>query len=323
MQAFERLEREWAAWNGLDPAGMVACASGTAALRLALEALDVPKGSEVTVPDLTMIACARAVKLAGLSPVFVDCGDDLLMDFELIPPASTTLKAIMPVHVYGRRWPTDWLPNTWGIKRVGDFAEAHGVKPDRYHDAACWSFYRNKIVAGEEGGAVWFADPRRAEAARSLRSLGFTKYHDFSHRAGGWNDRMSNAHAALILDNLKHAEANVAARRALERAYDDACPAEWRMPPRDAPWVYDLRVPGMTAAQQDRALANLWDAGIAGRHCFKPMSEQEEFRGCRLVCGPEHRAARLSREVIYLPLTPGQAKPEDAARAFQIVRESL
>lgn len=84
MQPFELLEREFADWNGLDPAGMVACASGSAALHLALEAMRLPPGSEVITSDFNMVAVPRAIVMAGLVPVFVDCDERLLMDMELL-----------------------------------------------------------------------------------------------------------------------------------------------------------------------------------------------------------------------------------------------
>ena len=84
MQPFEQLEQEWARFNDLDPAGMVACSSGTSALHLACESMDLPLGSNVICPDFTMIACPRAISLAGMIPVFVDCDDKLLLDHVLV-----------------------------------------------------------------------------------------------------------------------------------------------------------------------------------------------------------------------------------------------
>ena len=57
LEPYEQLELKFAKWNRLDPEGMVACSSGTAALHLALEAMQLPQGSQVIVPDLTMVAC--------------------------------------------------------------------------------------------------------------------------------------------------------------------------------------------------------------------------------------------------------------------------
>src|SRR5262245_36212374 len=108
LQEYESLEQEWAVVNGIDPHCMTVCSSGTAALHLALETLRHKFGwtsrSEVLVPDFTFVACARAVVLAGLTPIFIDCGPDLTLDTELLQLAtSATTVAIMPVHLYGRR----------------------------------------------------------------------------------------------------------------------------------------------------------------------------------------------------------------------------
>lgn len=324
LQPYERLEEEWATFNELPVEGMVVCSSGSAALHLALEAFRLPPGSEVLVPDYTMVACARAVTLAGLTPVFVDCGDDLNLDVELVAKevgGVNSVGVVMAVHVYGRRCDMDALDFSClkgGDETliVEDLAEAHGVRPHLGTDAACWSFYRNKVVAGEEGGAVWFRDPSHAALARCLRSMGFTDAHDYTHVARGWNYRMSNLHAQPISESLLAYSNNVYARRAMELLYDAACPAEWRMPARDVPWVYDVRIPGMTAAEQNEIVRRLNGLGIAARHAFKPMTMQEEYQfKCRRVHGQwtpsgaecVTRAEVASREVIYFPLDRGNA----------------
>jgi len=330
MEAYQRLEQEWAAFNDLDPVGMVACSSGTAALHLALESLQLPPGSKVLVPDFTMVACPRAVVLAGLEPVFVDCGDDLNMDSELKfkcgivqMPRPNDVRCILAVHIYGRRVDMEsWMSSPISAKVVEDLAEAHGVKPSKYTDAACWSFYRNKIVAGEEGGAVWFRDPKHAALARQLRSLGFTEAHDFNHVPRGHNYRMSNAHAELVLKSLEAFKFANMGRRLIERWYDDACPPTWRMPPRDAPWVYDLRLPSSGLLCFDRVIAALKKEGIAARHAFKPMHEQEEFRDCQLVKSSYYpRSSHFAACVMYLPIQPGITTQASVARAFSVLRD--
>lgn len=340
MQPFERLEIEWSGFNGLDPAGMVCCASGTAALHLACEAMELPPGSEILIPDFTMIACPRAAVMAGLVPVFVDCGDDLLIDISLIGKAiewgldihninyglPLKTKAVMWVAVYGRVNTNDrqYLADACtrhGMKLIEDLAEAHGVRPHPSTDAACWSFFKNKIVAGAEGGAVWFKDARHAELARNLRCLGFTKAHDYMHVSRGWNHRMSNVHADLVRSSLTSYWQNAAKRRKIEDWYEFACPPAYRMPSRDAVWVYDFRVPGMTAEQQDMLVRELRAAGIEARHFFKPMSAQPEFLSCRTV--GSGKAAVASREGVYLPVQPGVTTEEGVRKAFQIIAEVL
>lgn len=307
MEAYRRLEMDFGSWNNVDGDNMVACASGTAALHLALEALQLPPGSKVVIPEFTMVACARAVTMAGLVPVFVDCDNDLLMDLE---QASTlcerpSVRAIMVVHVYGRQCNMETvaaIAKATGVAVIEDLAEAHGIKPHDESEAACWSFYKNKIVHGEEGGAVCFKYKSHAERARKLRSLGFTDDHNFQHIPRGVNARMSNAHAALIFPSLEQAGANLIAREHVCSMYDAILPKKWHMRYRDVCWVYDLRIPGMTSTQQDAVIRRLLSDGIPARHAFKPMSHQAEYR----CVNPEHRlnAERLSREVIYIPCFP-------------------
>jgi perosamine synthetase len=353
MEAYEELELELCKWCGVcnnhaSESNMVVCSSGTAALHLALESLMLPEGSGVIIPDFTMIACARAVTLAGLVPIMVDVDDALLMDLDdvddackEIGPYAHPISAIMAVHTYGRRVDMEalhMLAQKYSLCVVEDLAECHGVRPHPETHAACWSFYRNKIVHGEEGGAILFAgdlesgrSPRELAArARCLRSLGFTGAHDFTHVPRGHNYRLSNTHARLIQDSLAKVSMSLGKRRLIASIYDAHTPLEWRMPNRDVVWVYDLHIPGMVRETQDRVVRSLQERGVQARHGFKPISGQEEYRTLPASgsvsggassprtpylyssCLREHGvsiADRMSREVIYLPVQPNVPDP--------------
>lgn len=306
MQPFEQLEKSWADFHDLPPEGMVACASGTAALHLAFESLQLPPGSEVLCPDYTMVACPRAIAMASLTPVFVDCDERLLMEQTLLPRASGEItSATLAVHVYGRTVDMKDLharvdATTNRLYVVEDLAEAHGVRPHPDTDAACWSFQSTKHVHGEEGGAVWFRDPSYAAVARELRCLGFTAAHDYVHTPRGHNYRLANALADLILTSLGEFDQEMDRRRTAERLLDAACLPEWKMPPRSGPWIYDLRIPDLTGEVQIQLVTALRAAGFAARYGFKPMSSQLEFKACRTV--GTGNALVASREVIYLPM---------------------
>lgn len=316
MQQFEKLEQELAAWIGLGgPEHVVCCSSGTAALHLALEAFELPKESQVICPTFTMIACARAITLAGFEPVFVDCserkGQQLNISTYLIyDVASGELPtAIMAVHIYGRlcdmklvHREADWL-NT---RVIEDMAEAHGIQPHPSTDAACWSFYKNKVVHGEEGGAVYFKNPHHAKFARMLRSLGFTDQHDFMHVPRGHNYRMSNLHAEPIRNSLLNSGNALYKRRMVEEYYDKIFPKEWQLPKRDSVWVYDLRIPGLRDKQRYDIVSALNAIGIAARHSFQPMHVQPEYKLCRKIGG--NVAELAAREVFYIPVNPDQEK---------------
>lgn len=303
MHPHEQLEKEFGEWIGSEHC--VACATGTAALHLALESMRFAQGSQVLVPEYTMVACARAVTMAGLTPIFVDCGDDLLMDPYLLQTAVTyKCRAVMPVHVYGRQCDMESIvkfARRHNLVVIEDCAEYHGgpPTPDYRADVSCWSFYRNKIVAGEEGGMISYNMPgmNPAHRARELRCQGFTRKHDFFHTPRGVNARLSDSHATLILKSLRNVQKHLTQRRQVEQWYNELVPQEWQMPPRAVPWVYDMRIPNIV---MDTVVGKLVEQGIALRHGFKPMSMQPEYRGHYRHL----QAFRASREIVYLPIEP-------------------
>jgi dTDP-4-amino-4,6-dideoxygalactose transaminase len=269
-------------------------------------------------------------------PSFVDCDDSLNADVELVKQllnvptfhGARQPAAVLAVHNYGRRVDIDALhdavaTHARGAFVVEDLAEAHGVRPHPKTEAAAWSFYQNKQTAGEEGGACWFRDPARTTFARALRSQGYTGK-PWMHLPRAVNCRMTNAQATLVLASLRMFEHNNEARWDIFDQYSLACPYEWQMYRPDAPWMFTLRVPGLAQAAQERAVSALQAAGIAARCCFRPMSWQEEFKNCTLVRGAaEHVAARLSREVIALPIQPGITDRDAVARAFEVLERAL
>ena len=331
MDPYRRFEVEFgtavAQWGAQDwdvnEDRMVACSTGSAALHLALETARLPQGSEVIVPDYTMIACARAAAMADLEPVFVDIDPrTLLVDLPDLENSITgDTEALMVVHVYGRRVDMERvasIADRWGLFLVEDLAEAHGLAPHPRTDAACWSFYRNKIIAGEEGGAILYRSSSLANRARSLRSMGFTQDHDYRHQPRGWNYRLSNLHAHAILSSLSELPESMRRRILQVDAYDHLLPQEeMRMPPRDANWVYDLRIPGMKKAQQDQLVKLLQSSGIAARHGFVPMTRQPEFyRSDR----KSPRADRVCSEIIYLPVHPRFVSAESIETSMRLLK---
>jgi dTDP-4-amino-4,6-dideoxygalactose transaminase len=308
MEAYHKLEVYWADYVGVDPPQAVACSIGSSALHLALEALalvgdkPITARSQVIVPEFTMVACARAVSLACKTPVFADCGDDLLMRPEevqrLVGPDTF---AIMPVHIYGRgcdTWKIASIAEQVGCFVVEDCAEYHGAPLSGIADAYCWSFYKNKIVCGEEGGMIVFHEEEVADVARMLRSQGFTDAHDFRHVPRGINARMPNAQAEKVCCSLANIEFNLERRREVEAHYNSVIPAEFHMPPRDVVWVYDMRLPTMDA---EGVVVWLNANGVPARMAFKPMSEQEEYRDCRYI---STNAFKQSHRVLYIPVIP-------------------
>lgn len=328
-QPHEVLEERLAGWVGepwADPAQWVACSSGTAALHLALESLRLPPNSRVLVPDFTMVAVPRAVVMAGLEPLFVDCGPDLNLDPGTIRDCyGSNARAIVAVHTYGRQCDMEAIhrrASAAGLYVVEDMAELHGVAPHPRTDAATWSFYRNKVVAGEEGGAVAFQIRSHSRLARELRCLGFTAEHDFMHVPRGHNYRLAPSLAEAVLGSLKYYHAHVQIRRQGEALYEAKCPEGWKLPYRQSPWVYDLRVTGLNRKKQGEIVRVLNSQGIEARMSFAPMTWQQEWREGHSTTIAS-LADRASNEVFYLPLAPGEVTEESADRAFRVIHGVL
>jgi perosamine synthetase len=291
-----RFEQEFATYNGV--AHGVACSSGTGALTLALRALGIGPGDEVLVPEFTMIASAWAVTYTGATPVFVDCADDLNIDVSLIEARITPrTKAIMPVHVYGRRCDMDaimHLAHEYNLRVVEDSAEAHSVRP--VGDVACFSLFGNKIITAGEGGICVTDDARLAGQMAHLRAMAFSEKHDFIHRKLAYNFRMTNMQAGVALAQLERIDDIIATRKRIETHYDEALAdigGITRMPPRDVLWMYDL-----LAEDRDELMAHLAQNGIETRYFFQPMSRQPMYLD---PDWPSLNAARLAARGLYLP----------------------
>lgn len=324
MQAYEVFEQEWGKWAGLREGNVVACNSGTSALVLALEALQLPLGSEVITGDYNMVAVARAITMAGHVPVFVDCDDNLLMDLDLTDEAGSVrggkVKAVLPTHIYGRcidMHQLHSLARKYGWYVVEDASESHGVPPHPDTDAYAASHYQNKVVGANEGGSIGFRKKSHADRARQLRCLGFTEAHDFNHIPRGFNGRLSNVHAQAILQTLEKVEENIKARRSIEAMYDLYCQAEWKMPPTESPWVYSIRIDSFPSGKTERVVLRLNEVGIQARFGFKPMTHQIEYQ--HHICFKNGNAEKAAREVFYLPLTPGSMNEERVKQAFEII----
>tara|TARA_R110002051_G_scaffold304082_1_gene373258 strand:+ start:1857 stop:2861 length:1005 start_codon:yes stop_codon:yes gene_type:complete len=295
----------------------VATSTGTSSLHLALEALQLPPNSEVIVPEFTMVATAWAVWYARLTPIFVDCTDDLLINIDLIEQHITEkTKVIMITHVYGRIVNMEkimTLALRYNLRVIEDAAEAHGgiwaEEPAKAYggiwencmagsyDIGCFSFYRNKIIHGEEGGAITTNDVELANIARDMKSMSFGENHNFQHDTIGFNYRMTDSQAQLILNSLNSVEDNIKRREEISRLYDEHLPENIKMPPRNVVWVHDIK---LTHSIKDDLVAFLNKNKIAARHSFKPMSAQAPFNRRY----DNLNAYNLSQQVCYLPVYP-------------------
>lgn len=295
---FEVLENKFSDYVGT--AGCVSVNTGTAALHVALEALLLPYDSEVIVPQYTMIATAWAVYYSRLKPVFIDCDDNLLIDISKIEENITpNTRVIMLTHVYGRVVNMDKimeLAKKYNLRVIEDSAEAHGCmwngKMVGSYDIGCFSFYSNKIICGEEGGAVVSNDLDYLKIVRDMKCMSFGAKHNYMHNRIGFNYRMTNTQASMILNSLSNVEKNISIRRENQDLYDSLIPARILMPKRDVPWVYDIYVDDNTIVD------TLKENGIAARYGFKPVSTCAPFNSYT----NKDNCEIYSKHIMYLPI---------------------
>ncbi len=297
----------------------IAVTNGSAALDVAIAALNLQHGAEVILPTFTIISCAAAVVRAGAVPVVVDSDPvSWNMDPDQIAGKITAkTRAIMVVHIYGL--PTDMDPilelaRKHGLKVIEDAAEVIGQtykgRPcGGFGDLSTLSFYPNKHITTGEGGMLLTDDDDLAERCRSLRNLCFQKKR-FVHEELGWNFRMSNLQAAVGVAQLERLDEFVRRKREMGQRYhellNDIESLQLSPPATDYAeniyWVYGIVLKDGMGIDAEAAMAKLAQAGVGTRPFFWPMHEQPVFRQMGLfrdaVCPV---AERLARRGFYLP----------------------
>lgn len=239
-----------------------------------------------------MIATAWAVSYTGATPVFVDCGDDLLMGERYIEGMSTKVKAIITVPIYGRKEIRPKICDQQGfaIPVIEDMAEAHGIEPQG--DIACYSFYGNKILTTGEGGMCLTDNKEWADEMRKLANMYFDEGRTMIHPKMGHNFRMTNIQAAIGVAQVMRLDEILARRKHIEKWYDENLPESVKMPPREVLWMYDIQTD-----HQEELKAHLEAQGIPSRYGFKPMSMQPQY-----LREYEHlNAYKWSKRILYLP----------------------
>jgi perosamine synthetase len=291
-------EEEFAAFCGAKHG--VATSNGTTALHLLLAAAGIGEGDEVVVPSMTFVATAAAVRHAGATPVFADCDP---VTGTLDPAAvgraiGERTKAIIVVHLYGH--PADIDPllaiaRSRGVFLFEDAAEAHGA---RYRgrvvgslaDAACFSFYGNKVITTGEGGMVVCDHPALLARLQFLRDHAMDTERRYWHPEVGFNYRLTNPQAALGVAQLRRFPEITASRQRVFDTYRAAADAAgldlafnpqhpWAQP---IPWLVCAVLPRDAApSRRDELMMQLRGLGVDTRPYFIPLHLLPPYERCR------------------------------------------
>jgi perosamine synthetase len=289
----------------------VGVSSGTSAILLSLMALGIGEGDEVIVPSLTFIATASPAKFLGATLIYVDIDPETytIDPAELQEKITPKTKAIIPVHLYGHPCdmdPINELARANSIYVIEDACQAHsatykGRRTGSLGDIACFSFFpsKNMTVLGD-GGMITTNNSGLAQKVRMMRDHGRTQ--KYVHEILGLNCRLSEVHAAIGREQLKHLTEWTERRRSIAAQYNVLLRDSGVIIPVEREWakhVYYMYV--IRAKQRDKLAAYLEGRGIeTGIHYPLPVHRQP----CLMsdVCLPV--TEKYVSEVISLPMHP-------------------
>ena len=238
-EATRRFEEAYAEYIGTKHC--IGCGNGLDALKLIFRAYMemgvMQVGDEVIVPANTYIASILAITECGLNPILVEPSPDTLqIDDTLIEQAITSrTRAIMIVHLYGRCAYTDRIGDIClrhNLKLIEDNAQAHGcsfvpsvavpqqhTKTGSLGHAAAHSFYPGKnLGALGDAGAVTTNDQQLADIVRALGNYG--SHQKYLHDYCGYNSRIDEIQAAILLAKLPHLDADNQRRKEIAARYE-------------------------------------------------------------------------------------------------------
>lgn len=313
-------EREFADYCGASHA--IGVGNGLDALTLVLRAWGIGPGDEVIVPGHTFIATWLAVTVVGAKPVPVDPdpGSYCINVASVARAITSSTRAVIPVHLYGRPAPMEELvalARGHGLRVLEDAAQAHGAvlrgqRAGVLGDAAAFSFYPAKnLGALGDGGMVTTHDGALADRICALRNYGGCRRYE--HDVIGNNSRLDELQAAFLraklpaLDHDNQCRARIAARYL---AAFDGIPA-LTLPLPDAngshsSWhLFVVRHP-----LRDRLAERLAEAGVATQvHYPRAPHRQAAYSASGFACQLPI-SERLGAEVLSLPIGPTMTDTE-------------
>jgi len=209
----------------------LAVCNGTMALFCCLKALNIGPGDEVIVPNMTFIATANAVILAGAKPIFCEIREDTFcIDTgraeELV---NENTRAIIPVHLYGQSADMDEVisfARKHDLKVIEDAAQGVGVRFNGRHtgtfgEMGILSYYGNKTITTGEGGMILTDDDALARICYRLKNHGRDAKGIFIHEHIGFNFSFTEMQAAVGIAQMKKLSAIIQKKKEIYQRYMD------------------------------------------------------------------------------------------------------
>ena len=207
----------------------ITVSNGTAALHLALLALDIKKEDEVIVPTFTYISPVNAIKYIGAKVKFIDSKLKTwqIDETKLEKMITKKTKAVIVPHLYGQVSEIKKISKICKKRKIyliEDCAEAFGCYYGKKHlgifgDISTFSFFGSKTITTGEGGMVVTNNKKLADKVFKLKMVGVVKNRYYWHDIIGYNYRMTNICAAIGLGQLNKARNILIKKREVFKNY--------------------------------------------------------------------------------------------------------
>lgn len=309
----KRFEEAFSAYCGVNFG--VGVDNGTDALFLGLKALNIGKGDEVITVSNTAVPTVSAITATGAKAVFVDVEcDTFLIDTNKIEDVITKkTKCILPVHLFGQCADMNriiGIAKKHNLFILEDCAQSHGAefegkKAGSMSDLAAFSFYPTKILGGfGDGGMVITKNRNLNDKLRRLRFYGMEKtYYSIEQ---GYNSRLDELHASILLKKLEHLDDYIARRRQLAHQYDEYLKNSSLVLPKEAKnrkhayYLYVVKHP-----KRDLIIEELKKKDIFVNISYPwPIHTMKGFLNLGFKKGDLPVTEKLADEIFSLPLYP-------------------
>ena len=334
----EAFEKDLARYLGCEEVLLVS--SGTAALHVALLALDIGPGDAVFVPSFTFAATAEVVALAGASPVFVDIDPETYnIDIDSLQAAIAAVrekgelapKAIIPVDLFGLA--ADYsaisrIAAREGLFVIEDAAQATGGSQGNtmcgaFGDVAGTSFYPAKpLGCYGDGGAMFTNDGDLAEILRSVAFHGKGQS-QYDNVRIGVNSRLDTMQAAILIEKLAILSEEMELRQKVAARYSEALGDVVKVPAipsgnRSAWAQYAIETPA-----RDKVRAALKEEGIPSVVYYeKPLHLQEAYAAYPRAPKGLEVSETLPERILCLPMHPYLSEA-DQDRVVATIRSAV
>lgn len=298
----------------------IAVNSATDALIIMLKASGIGEGDEVIVPSYTFFASASSIHHVGAKPVFVDIDPDT---YNIDPTAieaklTAHTRAVMPVHLFTQMADMPAILEVASrndLMVLEDSAEAIGMWCEGRHAglvgrAGVLSFFPTKTLGAlGDAGMILTDDGNLAELSRMLRVHGQSAHEPYVYNSIGYNSRMDDVQAAILIARLGHLKRDIAERKAIACLYDERLG-------NLAPWVRTPKRPQRSyatdgvhyvylieAEDRDGLVVHLHDRGVGTEVYYPtPLHLQPCFESLGYGHGDFPHAERASTRAVGLPL---------------------